>query len=217
MKQIEDQRAKINYTVFAGGNHMYTWSVAYTIEGIRDWLFAQQRSTGQAALNARGVLAKAALDQGIAYYQGKGVAQDYSRALAYFQMADRQGNFKAGRYIGLCYENGYGVPVDMKKAVEWYQKAAAAGDITGTCYLGHMYEDGLGVERDYSKALQLYMQSARRGDVIAAPGMVSAGRLFEKGLGVARDITLAKVYYIQALSTGYQAAQQDLLRIQNVK
>ena len=67
------------------------------------------------------------------------------------------------------------------------------------------------------KALQLYMQSARRGDVIAAPGMVSAGRLFEKGLGVARDITLAKVYYIQALSTGYQAAQQDLLRIQNVK
>lgn len=217
VKQIEDQRAKINYTVFAGGNHMYTWSVAYTIEGIRDWLFAQQRSTGQAALNARGVLSKAALDQGIAYYQGKGVAQDYSRALAYFQMADRQGNFKAGRYIGLCYENGYGVPVDMKKAVEWYQKAAAAGDITGTCYLGHMYEDGLGVERDYSKALQLYMQSARRGDVIAAPGMVSAGRLFEKGLGVARDITLAKVYYIQALSTGYQAAQQDLLRIQNMK
>ena len=61
------------------------------------------------------------------------------------------------------------------------------------------------------------MQSARRGDVIAAPGMVSAGRLFEKGLGVARDITLAKVYYIQALSTGYQAAQQDLLRIQNMK
>ena len=53
-------------------------------------------------------------------------------------MADRQGNFKAGRYIGLCYENGYGVQPDMVKAVEWYQKAADAGDITGTCCLGHM-------------------------------------------------------------------------------
>lgn len=31
----------INYTVFKGGNHMYTWKYAYTIEGVRDWLFKQ--------------------------------------------------------------------------------------------------------------------------------------------------------------------------------
>lgn len=43
VKQTEDQQAHINYTVFQGGNHMYTWSVAYTIEGIRDWLFAQRK------------------------------------------------------------------------------------------------------------------------------------------------------------------------------
>ena len=30
-------------TVFKDGNHMYTWSVAYTIEGIRDWLFSQTK------------------------------------------------------------------------------------------------------------------------------------------------------------------------------
>ena len=35
--------APINYTVFAGGNHMYTWSFAYRIEAIRDWLFAQRK------------------------------------------------------------------------------------------------------------------------------------------------------------------------------
>ena len=33
----------INYTVFAGGNHMYTWSFAYDIEAIREWLFRQTR------------------------------------------------------------------------------------------------------------------------------------------------------------------------------
>lgn len=37
------QNATINYTVFEGGDHMYTWTVAYTIEGIRDWLFSQSK------------------------------------------------------------------------------------------------------------------------------------------------------------------------------
>ena len=31
----------INYTVFKNGNHRYTWLYAYTIEGVRDWLFKQ--------------------------------------------------------------------------------------------------------------------------------------------------------------------------------
>jgi predicted peptidase len=48
----------IKYTVFAGGtvvpeglpddhrnNHIYTWRVAYTIEGLRDWLFTQAKAT----------------------------------------------------------------------------------------------------------------------------------------------------------------------------
>ena len=35
--------ANIRMNVFAGGSHMYTWSIAYNIEGIRDWLFAQSK------------------------------------------------------------------------------------------------------------------------------------------------------------------------------
>ena len=41
VKATVDQKAPINYTVFKDGNHMYTWSVAYNIEGIRDCLFRQ--------------------------------------------------------------------------------------------------------------------------------------------------------------------------------
>ncbi|MGN0657209.1 MAG: prolyl oligopeptidase family serine peptidase [Ruminiclostridium sp.] len=41
--QTESQGCKINYTVFEGGNHTYTWTVAYNIEGLRDWLFAQTK------------------------------------------------------------------------------------------------------------------------------------------------------------------------------
>ncbi len=36
--------APIHLTIFKGGNHMYTWSVAYDIEGIRDWLFEQRKT-----------------------------------------------------------------------------------------------------------------------------------------------------------------------------
>ena len=43
VKATRDQHAPINYSVFKDGNHMYTWSVAYTIEGIRDWLFSQTK------------------------------------------------------------------------------------------------------------------------------------------------------------------------------
>lgn len=40
---IKAQNADINYTVFADGSHMYTWSFAYYLEGVRDWLFAQTK------------------------------------------------------------------------------------------------------------------------------------------------------------------------------
>ena len=43
VKATRHQNAPINYSVFKDGNHMYTWSVAYTIEGIRDWLFSQSK------------------------------------------------------------------------------------------------------------------------------------------------------------------------------
>ena len=44
-KQVKDmikKNANINYTVFKGGNHMYTWSFAYNIDAIREWLFSKK-------------------------------------------------------------------------------------------------------------------------------------------------------------------------------
>ncbi len=44
VSMMRAQQAPINYSVFKGGTHMYTWSVAYNIEGIRDLLFSQTKS-----------------------------------------------------------------------------------------------------------------------------------------------------------------------------
>lgn len=220
VKQTEASNAKINYTVLEGGNHNYTWSVAYNIEGIRDWIFAQTKSRDVVSSipntpqhSPGSVLGRAALQTAINYYQGNGVMKDYLRALEYFHLADQKGDHKAARYIGLCYENGYGVSKDYGEAVKWYQKAADNGDITATCYLGHMYEEGMGVARDYSKAKQLYMKSVERGDIIAAPGMVAVGGLYEKGIGVDKNIQEARKWYQKAVDAGYKNAEADLQRI----
>lgn len=43
IKKFSQQNANINYTVFSGGNHMYTWSFAYNISEIKNWLFKQKK------------------------------------------------------------------------------------------------------------------------------------------------------------------------------
>ena len=37
------QSANVNYTVLTDGDHMSTFDLAYSLEGIRDWLFAQTK------------------------------------------------------------------------------------------------------------------------------------------------------------------------------
>ncbi|VBB05723.1 alpha/beta hydrolase fold [Lucifera butyrica] len=44
VKDMLEKGCNVNYTVFKNGNHRYTWQYAYTIDGIRDWLFAQVKT-----------------------------------------------------------------------------------------------------------------------------------------------------------------------------
>ncbi|HAH62509.1 MAG TPA: hypothetical protein DCL73_10490 [Treponema sp.] len=41
VKNMLTGKTSINYTVFKGGSHRYTWQHAYSIAGLRDWLFAR--------------------------------------------------------------------------------------------------------------------------------------------------------------------------------
>ena len=43
VEDLLSRNASVNYTVFEGGSHRYTWQYAYSIEGIRDWLFSQHK------------------------------------------------------------------------------------------------------------------------------------------------------------------------------
>ena len=58
---------------------------------------------------------------------GRGVAQDYSRAMDWFRKSAGQGNAEAQANIGHLYRAGYGVERDYVLAYAWYGVAAASG------------------------------------------------------------------------------------------
>lgn len=99
--------------------------------------------------------ASAQYQLGDCYYEGKGVAQDYSKAAAWYQKAADQGDDDAQCDLGRCYYFGNGVEQDYRKAVEWFRKAAnrEIGSAEAMCYLGNCYRYGTGVEQDREQAI----------------------------------------------------------------
>jgi len=59
------------------------------------------------------------------YDLGRGVPQDYERAVTWYRRAAQQGDAQAQNNLGVMYENGYGVPQDLVQAYKWYALAAS--------------------------------------------------------------------------------------------
>jgi serine/threonine protein kinase len=68
------------------------------------------------------------LTEAESYFYGRGVTQDYSKALNWYEKAADLGNGAAMFSLGWMYEKGEGVARDYQKAREWYQKGASAGN-----------------------------------------------------------------------------------------
>ena len=75
---------------------------------------------------------RAMLNVGVMYYEGRGVEQDYAKALHWYQKAADRGSVTAMSNLGYCYYYGRSVPVDYEKAYELYARAA----LICTCLAG---------------------------------------------------------------------------------
>lgn len=64
---------------------------------------------------------------GVYYDKGKGVTQDWAKAVEWYTKAAEQGYAKAQYNLGNSYYKGEGVRKDIKEAAKWYAKAAAQG------------------------------------------------------------------------------------------
>lgn len=104
---------------------------------------------------------------GRAFFQGKDVAQDYSKAAELFRKAAEQGNAQAQNDLGAMFENGLGVERDLAEAVNWFTRSAEKGDANGQFNLGRMYAMGSGVDLDLVKAYQWLSLSGAQGESAA--------------------------------------------------
>ncbi|MCM1257953.1 MAG: sel1 repeat family protein [Roseburia sp.] len=95
-------------------------------------------------------------DLGYLYLRGRGVEQNYGKALECYEKAADLGDSSAMDMIGYLYESGEGVEQDYKIALEWYERAANLGNFVSMEHIAYMYENGLGVAKDSVKAKEWY-------------------------------------------------------------
>ncbi len=96
------------------------------------------------------------------YSKGRGVPQDFAKALQWYRKAAEQGNVSAQSSLGIFYTTGRGVPQDDAEAVGWWHKAAEQGHANAQYNLGFMYGTGKGVPQDYVQAHLWYNLAASR-------------------------------------------------------
>ena len=148
--------------------------------------------------------------QGNVFYLGRGVPQDYVKALEWYKKAADQGNANAQNDLGFLYHHGHGVSQDYGKALEWYKKAADQGLAEAVNNLGVLYFYGHGVTQSYLVARVCYETAAEKGDANARANLAE---LYENGHGVAKDFQRALTLYREAAKQGSNDAKAALARL----
>ena len=142
------------------------------------------------------------------YYSGRGVEQDYTKALDYYAFEAEQGSRLATRMLGSMYEKALGVEQNYTKAFLLYQEAASREDPKAQNRLGCFYLKGLGVEKNYDMALFWYHKAHQLKNGEARNNL---GLMYRDGLGVEQDYTeAASWFFTSALWNNNAAAQKNL-------
>ncbi|KAK3816990.1 MAG: hypothetical protein J3R72DRAFT_503073 [Linnemannia gamsii] len=88
------------------------------------------------------------------YFDGKDVAQDYTKSITWDLKAAELGLADGQDVIYDHYFYGYGVPKDDSKALEWVFKAVDQGFPAVMRSVGFHYYGGLGVIQHFSVAME---------------------------------------------------------------
>ena len=89
----------------------------------------------------------------VCYAKGRGVPQDYARAVELYRKAAGQGHVDAMCNLALCMEQGQGVPRDEEGAFLWFQEACEKkGSENARYHLGRCYFRGIGTPKSDRKA-----------------------------------------------------------------
>lgn len=117
---------------------------------------------------------------GYMYEKGKGIVQNYEKAVMWYETAAMKNNAQALNNLAHMYQKGYGVKKDYKTAIDYLLRAAKLGDCVAQLNLGIAYQMGKGVEKNLRKALYWYKKSMKQGNK-------SAKKMYEQILLLQKD------------------------------
>ena len=98
------------------------------------------------------------------YEYGRGVTQDFQKAIMYYKRAAEQHNVESMYNLALMYLFGRGVEQDVSLAFPLLQKAAKNNHAPSTYYLGVIKMNNYGYGVDYEEAMGWFEKAAALDD-----------------------------------------------------
>jgi TPR repeat protein len=144
---------------------------------------------------------------GLFYYNGEGVAKDFSEAVKWYRKAAEQNYAPAQNNLANSYANGQGVAKDEVEAVKSYRKAAEQHYARAQSNLAYSYANAHGVPKDEAEAVKWYRKAAEQNLAVAQNNLAYS---YANGQGVAKDEVEAVKWYRKAAEQNYAYAQYNL-------
>jgi localization factor PodJL len=135
----------------------------------------------------------------VRYAEGRGVPQDSSAAVEWFERAAKQGLAPAQFRLGGMYEKGLGVKKNLDTARRLYVAAGQAGNAKALHNLAVLYAEGLDGKPDYETAARWFRKAADYG---IADSQYNLAILYARGIGVEQNLTEAYRWFSLAARTG---------------
>ena len=141
------------------------------------------------------IKASAMHDLGALYYDGRGVNQDFTKAVHYYEMALEHGSHEVLENLGYCYYYGrLGYP-DYEKAFHCFARLAFEGDVNALYKIGDMYRNGYYVKKDLDEAFRIYSHCedfiGHDAKYAAGPVYLRLGKAYLYGEGTEKDLQVA--------------------------
>ena len=105
--------------------------------------------------------------EGVKYWEGTEVEQDFGKALEYYHAAAKLNYPKAFLNIGICYMNGQGVEENKEKAFQYFCKAGELGNADGLYNAAVFMRNGIGTEKNEDKSLEWTLMAAEKDNAYA--------------------------------------------------
>lgn len=149
---------------------------------------------------------------GARFTEGRGVANDLSKAAVWYQHAADRGFAPAQYRLANLYEKGTGVERDIPKAKALYQQAADAGNASAMHNLAVLYASGADGTPDFTKAAEWFTKAAELG---VSDSQFNLAVLFARGNGVSQDLESSYKWFAIAAKDGDKDAAKKRDEVAN--